>query len=53
MRSFRRGGLFVLLLVGVLGLGRFSLRVRTVDTVGLFASGMLAGLALSRLLRRD
>lgn len=53
MRNVRRGSLFILLLVGVLGLGRFSRQVRTVDAVGLFASGMLAGGALSRLLRRE
>ena len=49
----QRGRLLVLLLLGVIGLARFAPRVRSVDAVGLFASGALAGGALVRLVRRD
>ena len=41
----------VFLVVGFIGLGRFSGRVRNVDAVGLFASGMIAGAGLTGLFR--
>ncbi len=37
---------FVLFVLGATGLFRFSQDVRTVDVIGLFASGMVCGAAL-------
>jgi hypothetical protein len=43
--------LFILLLFGLLGLYRFSHGVRSVDAVGLFASGAACGAAFVGLVR--
>jgi hypothetical protein len=44
----RTAALFVILFVlSMLGLTQFSDEVRTVDIIGLFASGALAGVALT------
>lgn len=37
---------FILIVLGATGLFRFSEGVRTVDVIGLFASGMVCGAAL-------
>jgi hypothetical protein len=50
MRRGTRGPLIVLLSVGLLGLGRFSRSARAVDVVGLFASGVLVGVSIARLI---
>ena len=39
----------VLLIVSLVGMGRFSQGLRLVDTIGLFASGALAGSALAQI----
>lgn len=40
----------VLLVIALVALGRFSQGVRAVDVVGLFASGMLTGVVIMRLI---
>ena len=40
----------ILIIVAFVGAGRFLPNVRSVDAVGLFACGALAGVALMRLL---
>jgi hypothetical protein len=42
--------MFILILFSVAGLWQFSDGVRSVDVVGLFASGALAGVAISSFL---
>jgi len=42
--------LYVFLMIGILGLVRFSDGVRSVDVVGLFASGLVTGVALMQLI---
>ena len=39
----------VLLVIGLGGVTRFSRGLRNVDTIGLFASGVIAGAALAEL----
>ena len=47
----RRPGIFIsMFLFSLLGLWQFSQGVRSVDVVGLFASGALAGAAVTGLL---
>ncbi len=45
-----RAALIVLVVIAFAGLIRFSRETRSVDAVGLFASGMLAGSAIARLI---
>ena len=47
MNSNYRPALFILILLSALGLWQFSGGVRSVDVVGLFASGALAGVAIT------
>lgn len=47
MNSGRRGVFIVMLLLAFVGLWQFSPGVRSVDIVGLFASGALAGAAVA------
>jgi hypothetical protein len=42
--------LYVFFMLGILGLVRFSGGVRSVDVVGLFASGIVTGAALTQLI---
>ena len=46
MNTPKRPVLFILILFSVFGLWQFSDGVRSVDIVGLFASGALAGAAI-------
>jgi hypothetical protein len=39
--------MFILILISAIGLWQFSSGVRSVDVVGLFASGAMAGVAIS------
>jgi len=47
MNATNRPILFILILLSALGAWQFSGGVRSVDVVGLFASGALAGVAIS------
>jgi hypothetical protein len=40
----------VMLVIALSGVGRFSRGVRNVDVLGLFASGMLAGTSITRVI---
>jgi hypothetical protein len=48
----RRVVAIVFIVVGAIGLGRFSQHVRNVDIAGLFASGVAAGVGLMTLLKK-
>lgn len=41
---------FVMIVIAMAGLGRFSQGVRSVDVIGLFACGALAGTSVTRLM---
>jgi hypothetical protein len=45
----RRAPLIMMIVIAFAGLLRFSTQTRSVDAIGLFASGVLAGSAFSRL----
>ena len=47
MNGKNRPVMFILVLFAALGLWQFSGGVRSVDVVGLFASGALAGVAIN------
>ena len=47
MSNGRPGMFIIMFLFSILGLWQFSQAVRSVDVVGLFASGALAGAALA------
>ena len=42
--------LFVMIVIALAGVGRFSQGVRSVDVIGLFACGALAGTSITRLI---
>ena len=49
MNINNRGVIYLFIVLAAAGLWQFSSGVRTVDVLGLFASGVLAGIAISNL----